>query len=207
MVSFRVLHGLLHGLDASLNEVRGELVERGPHQVDVQVLGSGCVRSDKRQVYRGLGDCRQFDFGLLRGLEEALQRLRVIAQVDAVGLLEILGEIVDDPAVEVVAAQMGVTCGRQCTSTTPSPTVRMLTSNVPPPRSKTRTVSFSSLSMPYANAAAVGSLMIREDLQARDPSGVLGRLALCVIEVRRDGDHSFGDLFAEELTRVVHQFA
>ena len=47
------------------------------------------------------------------------------------------------------------------TSTTPSPTSSRLTSNVPPPRSKTRTVSCSRLSRPYASAAAVGSLMIR----------------------------------------------
>ncbi len=46
------------------------------------------------------------------------------------------------------------------TSITPSPTSRMLTSNVPPPRSKTKIVSSVFLSKPYAKAAAVGSLMI-----------------------------------------------
>src|SRR5829696_7021553 len=47
------------------------------------------------------------------------------------------------------------------TSKTPSPSVRIETSNVPPPRSKTRMVCSSSLSSPYARAAAVGSLMMR----------------------------------------------
>ncbi len=47
------------------------------------------------------------------------------------------------------------------TSTMPSPTSRIDTSNVPPPRSKTSTVSCARLSIPYASAAAVGSLMIR----------------------------------------------
>ncbi len=47
------------------------------------------------------------------------------------------------------------------TSNTPSPSSRMETSNVPPPRSNTRTLPSSSLSTPYARAAAVGSLMIR----------------------------------------------
>ncbi len=46
------------------------------------------------------------------------------------------------------------------TSKTPSPSSRMDTSNVPPPRSKTRTVWSSSLLIPYANAAAVGSFII-----------------------------------------------
>ncbi len=49
------------------------------------------------------------------------------------------------------------------TSNTPSPISSTDTSNVPPPRSKTRIVwSFSaSLSSPYASDAAVGSLMMR----------------------------------------------
>mmetsp|Transcript_10216 Transcript_10216/g.34732 ORF Transcript_10216/g.34732 Transcript_10216/m.34732 type:complete len:209 (+) Transcript_10216:1159-1785(+) len=50
----------------------------------------------------------------------------------------------------------------ETTSSTPVSMFRMDTSNVPPPRSKTRTVCTSSLeSRPYAMAAAVGSLMMR----------------------------------------------
>mmetsp|Transcript_3648 Transcript_3648/g.10761 ORF Transcript_3648/g.10761 Transcript_3648/m.10761 type:complete len:215 (+) Transcript_3648:949-1593(+) len=48
------------------------------------------------------------------------------------------------------------------TSKTPASMVRSVTSKVPPPRSKTRMFfSPSFLSMPYAMAAAVGSLMMR----------------------------------------------
>ena len=48
------------------------------------------------------------------------------------------------------------------TSNTPSPSSSTDTSKVPPPRSNTRMVwSDSSLSRPYAKAAAVGSLMMR----------------------------------------------
>ena len=47
------------------------------------------------------------------------------------------------------------------TSNTPSPNSRMDTSNVPPPRSNTRILPSSPLSTPYAKAAAVGSLIIR----------------------------------------------
>jgi len=46
------------------------------------------------------------------------------------------------------------------TSTTPSPTSSTDTSNVPPPRSKTRMVSLRILSRPYAREAAVGSFTI-----------------------------------------------
>src|SRR5678815_4228224 len=89
-----------------------DVYKRQPHEIDVQVLRSGCVSRDERQVDRGLGDCRQLDLGLLRGFKEALQSLWVASQVDAIGLLELIGEVVDDTAVEVVAAQMRVASRR-----------------------------------------------------------------------------------------------
>mmetsp|Transcript_45984 Transcript_45984/g.73612 ORF Transcript_45984/g.73612 Transcript_45984/m.73612 type:complete len:295 (-) Transcript_45984:538-1422(-) len=49
----------------------------------------------------------------------------------------------------------------ESTSNTPSPTSRMDTSKVPPPRSKIRMVSLDLRSKPYASDAAVGSLMMR----------------------------------------------
>ena len=93
--------------------------------------------------------------------------------------------------VEVVAAEVRVAVDAS-TSKTPSPTSRTDTSNVPPPRSKTRIFSFFFLSSPYASAAAVGSLRIAQDLEARDLAGVLRRLALGVVEVRGDGDDRLG---------------
>ena len=52
------------------------------------------------------------------------------------------------------------------TSKTPSPNSRIEISNVPPPRSYTATLtSLFFLSRPYANAAAVGSLMIRRTVR------------------------------------------
>ena len=76
--------------------------------VIVRCFGPVRVRGDEGQVDLGLGDRAQLDLGLLGRLVEPLQRLRVLPQVDAVLLLELLGQVVDDPPVEVVPAQVGV---------------------------------------------------------------------------------------------------
>ena len=88
---------------------RGQLLERRAHQRRVEVFRAVGVCGDEWQVDRGLGDRRQFDLRLLGRLEQSLQRLWVVAQVDAVVLLERLGEMVHDAPVEVVTTEMGVT--------------------------------------------------------------------------------------------------
>mmetsp|Transcript_35579 Transcript_35579/g.70042 ORF Transcript_35579/g.70042 Transcript_35579/m.70042 type:complete len:201 (-) Transcript_35579:557-1159(-) len=64
------------------------------------------------------------------------------------------------------------------TSKTPPSMVRRDTSNVPPPRSKTRMLcsAVSRLSRPYAMAAAVGSLMTRSTVR---PAMVPASLVAC----------------------------
>mmetsp|Transcript_6370 Transcript_6370/g.21364 ORF Transcript_6370/g.21364 Transcript_6370/m.21364 type:complete len:215 (+) Transcript_6370:1219-1863(+) len=65
----------------------------------------------------------------------------------------------------------------ESTSKTPSPTSRMDTSKVPPPRSKIKIVSLAFFSNPYANDAAVGSLMIlRTSIPAIWPASLVACL-------------------------------
>src|SRR5713226_2818960 len=72
------------------------------------MLRSGLVGRDEREVDLGLLRRAQLDLRLLRGLLEALQGLTVVAQIDALVLLELVDEPVDDPLVEVVAAEVRV---------------------------------------------------------------------------------------------------
>src|SRR4030088_1454878 len=87
----------------ALHEVLGELLELRPRHRHVEVLGAGGVGGDERQVDLGLRRARQLDLRALGALVEALQGLRVGAQVDALVLLELVGQPVDEALVQVVA--------------------------------------------------------------------------------------------------------
>ena len=77
-----------------------------------QMLRTRGVRRDERQVDLGLRRGRELDLRLLGGFLQPLQRELVAAQVDALLLLELVGEIVDQPHVEVFAAEERVAVGR-----------------------------------------------------------------------------------------------
>src|SRR5207249_6402427 len=74
-----------------------------------EVLRARLIRRDEREVHLGLHRRRKLDLRLLRSFLETLEGLAVVPQVDALILLELLDEPIDDPLVEVVAAEVGVT--------------------------------------------------------------------------------------------------
>ncbi len=107
-----VLHGLLEGVLAAVDQIGGHPLELRAGQGDVQVqraLGRG---GDVGQVDACLGGLRQFDLGLLGGFPQALQGHFVLAEVDAVLTGEGLDQVVGDALVPVVATEVGVTGGR-----------------------------------------------------------------------------------------------
>jgi hypothetical protein len=142
-----VVERLAHRGDHAVEQVGGQLVELRPAQAHVEVLGAGLVGGDERQVDLALLRGRQLDLGLLGGLVEALEGHGVLREVDALVAAELRGEPVDDGLVEVVAAEV-VVPAVDLTSKTPSAISSTDTSNVPPPRSKTRIVWSVSLSRP-----------------------------------------------------------
>jgi hypothetical protein len=70
------------------------------------------VGGDEGQIDLGRRGRRQLDLRLLGGFLEPLERELVLGEVDALFLLEILGEIFDELGVEILAAQEGVAVGR-----------------------------------------------------------------------------------------------
>ena len=103
---------LAHRLQRTLDQVRDQTLEFCARQLHVEVLGTGSISRDERQVDVGLRPRRQFALGFLRRLFETLQRNRVTCQVDALLFLELLDQPVDDALVEVVTTEMCVSVGR-----------------------------------------------------------------------------------------------
>src|SRR5215470_8266347 len=76
------------------------------------MLGAARIRGDEWEIDLRLHDGGELTLGLLRRFLEALQGHAVLAQVDALLLLELVGDPVDDLLVEVVTAEMRIAVGR-----------------------------------------------------------------------------------------------
>jgi hypothetical protein len=115
-----VLDRLRHGVLRRADQVIDLDSNFGAGQLGVQVLrprsASAVMKGRLISVSFERGE---LDLRLLRGFLQPLQRHLVLAQVDAL-LLELVGQIVDDPLVEVVAAEV-VSPLVDLTSNTPSP--------------------------------------------------------------------------------------
>ena len=70
--------------------------ELGARELHVQVLRTGGIGRDVRQVHVGLLAGGQLDLGLLAGFLQALHGQRILAHVDAGFLQELIGQEIDD---------------------------------------------------------------------------------------------------------------
>ena len=150
-----------------------------------------------RQIHFGLMRARQLDLGALGGILQTLQRKRIVAQVDAGFLLELLDEVIDEALVEVFAAEERVAVrGQHFELLLAIDFGDLDDGNVERAAAK---VVDGDLAIAALLVQAVGQrgrgrfVDDALDFQARDAAGVLGRLALRVVEVRRHRDHGFGD--------------
>jgi len=201
----RVLQRLLAGADGPLDEVVHELLELRAREREVQVLRPARVGRHVRQVDVGLLHRGELALRLLRRLAHALQRHRVLAQVDAIGAEELLRDPLDDPLVEVVAAKVRVAVGgTHLEDAVPELEDR----DVERPAAEVVDGDLA-VRLPLVEAVGErrGGRLVDDalDLETGDAAGVLGRLALRVVEVRRYGDDGLGHLFAEVvLRRLAH---
>ena len=182
-----VVERLADRADDALDQLAGQLVELGAREAHVEVLRPGGVGGDERQVDLRLLRGGELDLGLLGGLVEALEGHLVLRQVDALVALELRREPVDDRLVEVVAAEVVVTRGRldleHAVADLQHRHVERAAAEV---EDEDRLVGL----LVEAVGQRGGRRLVDDalDVQAGDPAGVLGRLALIVVEVGRDGD-------------------
>ncbi|GAD60122.1 hypothetical protein MBEBAB_2372 [Brevundimonas abyssalis TAR-001] len=192
----RVLEGLLARLDAALDQVVHQGFELGARELDVQVQRARGVHGDEGQVDLVLGDRGQLLLGLFGLFLEALQGQLVGAQVDALLLLELIGQIIDQTQVEVLAAEEGVAVGglhlEHAVADLQDRDVEGAAAQV---------VDGDLLAVVLVEAIGQrgrgGLVDDAQDLKAGDLAGVLGGLTLGVVEIGRDGDDRLLDLLAQ----------
>ena len=133
---------------------------------------------------------------LLGRFLQALQRHAVLAQVDALVLLELVGQVVDDALVEVLAAEEGVAVGGLHLE---DAVADLEDRDVEGAAAEVEDGDLLVLLLVEAVGERRRGRLVddAQDVEAGDAAGVLGRLALAVVEVGRDGDDRLGDLLAE----------
>ncbi|EGP45431.1 putative NAD-specific glutamate dehydrogenase [Achromobacter insuavis AXX-A] len=197
-----VLDGHAAGFDGAFDQFLDQRFQLGARDLQVQVLRTRGVGRDVRQVDLGLLRRRQFDLGLFSGFLQALQGQHVLGQINALFLLELGDDVVDDALVEVFAAQEGVAVGRQHFE---------LLFAIDVGDFDDRDVERAAAQVIHGDlAVALFGLVQAEgqrgrgrlvddalDFQAGDAAGVLGGLALAVVEVRRHRDDGLGHFLAQ----------
>ena len=168
------------------------------------MLGPARVRGDERQVDVGLHHRGELHLRLLRRFLQTLQRHPVLAQIDAVALLELRGNPLDDALIEVVAAEVRVAVGGLDLDDALADL-----ENRDVERAAAEVVDGDRLVLllvePVGQRRRGRLVDDAHDLEAGNLARLLGRLALRVVEVRRHGDHGLGHRLTEILLRRLLQ--
>ncbi|MNQ22733.1 NAD-specific glutamate dehydrogenase [compost metagenome] len=197
-----VLDGDAAGFDRAFDQFFDQRFQLGARDLQVQVLRARGVRRDVRQVDFGLLRRRQFNLGLFSRFLQALQRQHVLGQIHALFFLELGNDVVNDALVEVFAAQEGVAVGRQHFKL-------LFTVDVSDfddghvERAATQVIdgdlAVALFGLVQAERQRRGGGFVDDalDFQTGDAAGVLGGLALAVVEVGGHGDDGLGHFFAQ----------
>ncbi len=107
-----ILDGDAAGFDGAGDKILHQAFELGAGDLHGQVLRARGIRRDVRQIDLGLLRTGQLDLGFFRRFLQSLQGQHVVLEVDALILLELGHDVVDQALVEVLAAEEGVAVGR-----------------------------------------------------------------------------------------------
>ena len=88
-----------------------EAFKLAPAEACIEVFGAVFGGGDEGETNIGDADSGEFDFGFFCGFCEALEGLAIAAQIDPLLFDKFFRKPIDDFAIEVVAAQLGIAAG------------------------------------------------------------------------------------------------
>ena len=181
-----------NGPAALLDQVGRQLVELGPRQLQVEVLGALAGGGDEGQVDLGLLHAGQLDLGLLGRFLQPLHGHLVGRQVDPLGVLELVDQPVHDLVVPVVATELGVPRGglhlEDAVADLEHRDVEGPTAEVEDQHGAVGVL----LVEPVGQRGRRRLVDDAQDLEPGDRPGLLGGRPLGVVEVGRHGDDRLG---------------
>ena len=199
-----VLKGRFAGRHRALHQVFDQGFQFGAGQLDIEVLRPVLVSGNKGQVDFRLHGAGQFNLGLFRFFLEALQGQLVLAQVDGILFFEFVGQVIDDADVEVLAAQEGVAVGRFHLE---NAVADFQDGNIEGAAAQVIYGDGAGLIFlePVGESGRRRFVNDAQHFQAGDLAGILGGLALGIVEIGRNRDHRLGDALAQvAFRRFLH---
>ena len=191
-----VAQRLLYRPAAPFHQRVDQLLELGPGDLLLQVFRAALVHDEERQVDFRFGHRGEFLLGLFAGFLQPLEGLGVFARVDTVFLLEPVRHVIHQGFIEVVAAQVRIAAGGNDAE---DPLGHFQNGNVEGSAAQVEDDDFFFLLLVQTVGHRRGRGLVDNPhhLQPGNLPGVLGRLALRVVEVSRHGNHGLVDPVAQ----------
>ena len=184
------------GLIVRSKESIRKLLELRAGELLLDVLRTARVRRDEGQIDLVLLRGRERDLGLLGFFLDALDGVGLLREIDAAVLLEFGDDPIHERVVPVVAAEVRVAVGRlhfeDAVADLEHRDIEGAAAEV-----VDRDLLVLLLVETVSERGRGRLVDDAEHFEAGDLAGVLGRVALRVVEVSGDGDDGLGDLLAE----------
>ena len=199
----RVVQRLIDRAAATLDHRIDEAVEFAAAKVEFEMARFAINRRQIRQAEVCREARGQIDLGRLGGLDEAGGGLAVATHIDAGGHLETFGQMLEDSLVHVGAAELRIAAGGLDFK---DPLAELHDRDVERPAAEVdhRDAQFLTQPVETVGERSCGRLVDQtHHVEAGDSAGVLGRGALVVVKIGRNGDDRLVHRFAEKSLGVA----
>ena len=193
------------GFHGTFDETVAKLYKGGSGKGGLQVEGSGSIHGDEGQIDFGRGAGGKFDLCLFSGFFQSLQCLGIITQIHTVFLFEVVGKVIQNSAVKVVTAQVGIAVGGFYFKHT---VTDFQNGDI---ESSSAEVIYSDdfiifLFKPVSKRSSGGFVDDTFHIQPCDTAGIFGSLTLGIIEVGGNSNDCFCNFFAQICFSIRFEF-